>query len=258
MKLNLGCGRNFHRDWVNLDVAPADPSVIAHDLRNPLPFDSGSAEVIYHSHVLEHIPRERASAFIAECFRVLTPGGLMRVAVPNLEVVAELYLANLRGARAGDPVCKERYEWSVIELLDQVGRQHPDGGEMFKYLCQHPIPAQDYVIERFGHEVASKLPEIRKLCEEGLNYEWIDGQRAKATAEQVGSFRLSGEVHQWMYDSYSLRLLLEAAGFVDVTAVDAFTSGLPEFESYQLDVLPDRSVRKPDSLFMEARKPRQA
>jgi hypothetical protein len=58
-----------------------------------------------------------------------------------------------------------------------------------------------------------------------------------------------------MYDRWSLRALLEKCGFRDVSVCDASESRIPDFERYHLDVTEARSIRKPDSLFMEALKP---
>jgi SAM-dependent methyltransferase len=253
--LNLGCGKHFHSDWTNMDCVQADPSIMVHDLRQRLPFPDETFDAVYHSHVLEHLPREKAFPFIRECFRVLKgPGGLLRVVVPDLERIAILYLEKLRGAVTGDPRSRLEYEWIVVELIDQLVRHHPDGGEMFKYLCRDPVPALDFVIQRMGHEVTSKLGTIRDYVKGGLTPEYIDRARAGADAGDVGRFRTSGEAHLWMYDRYSLAQLLEQGPFEEIRVVSAHESNIPHFCHYHLDVLEDKSVRKPDSLFMEARK----
>ena len=72
------------------------------------------------------------------------------------------------------------------------------------------------------------------------------------TAEEIGKFRKSGEIHQWMYDSYSLGKLLKEVGFRNIKKCEAHESSIDIFSSYFLDMEPDGSVRKPDSLFMEA------
>lgn len=61
-----------------------------------------------------------------------------------------------------------------------------------------------------------------------------------------------GEVHQWMYDRYSLAQLMISVGLKDPRRESAFTSRIPGWTDVPLDVFPDRTVRKPDSLFMEA------
>ncbi len=74
----------------------------------------------------------------------------------------------------------------------------------------------------------------------------------------MAAFRALGEVHNWMYDRVSLRALLQSVGFAEVKACGAAESSIPGFAAYGLDTNPDGSTRKPDSLFMEARKPAPA
>src|SRR5574344_1513960 len=77
--LNLGCGRCFHKDWINVDYSSCDESVIAYDLTKKLPFEDNSFEVIYHSHLLEHFEKSFAPIFLKECYRVLKKGGIIRI-----------------------------------------------------------------------------------------------------------------------------------------------------------------------------------
>src|SRR5688572_13614475 len=100
--LNVGCGGHFHPAWTNLDLNAATPDVLKHDLREGLPFPADYFDAVYHSHVLEHLARDEASRFLAGCYRVLRPGGVLRVVVPDLEAIARLYLQTLEGAVAGD------------------------------------------------------------------------------------------------------------------------------------------------------------
>lgn len=57
-----------------------------------LPFADGSVEVLFTSHVLEHFPRWKGQFLVKEAYRVLKPGGLIRVIVPDLEVLTRRYL----------------------------------------------------------------------------------------------------------------------------------------------------------------------
>ena len=70
----------------------------------------------------------------------------------------------------------------------------------------------------------------------------------------LGKFRLSGEIHQWMYDTYSLKKLLEEAGFSEITKVDAHTSAIPNWGNYKDLDIRNEKPRKPDSMFFEAKK----
>lgn len=247
--LNLGCGDHVHDAWVNVDVAPSGPGVIRFDLQEGLPFEDGAFDAVYSSHMLEHLPRPLVLGFLEDCFRVLRPGGVIRLVVPDLEAICRLYVRILDQALAGDRQAAERYEWIVVELLDQLVR-HESGGEMLRYWLRNPMPAADFVRERVGQDAFGVIEKVRHGA--------IRPPSAKErppSPESVGRFRTSGEVHQWMYDRFSLGGLFAAAGFAGAAVCSAAESAIPDFAGYHLDTLPDGRVRKPDSLFMEAHKP---
>lgn len=253
--LNLGCGRTYHPDWINLDAVQSDSSVLLHDLRSPLPFKQGTFDAVYHSHVLEHLSNVHALSFIKECHRVMLPGGILRVVVPDLETIARHYLRCLDGCLAGDSEAAKRYEWIILELLDQLVREK-SGGKMLEYWRQNPMPAEDFVVQRMGREVLRVLESNRASGPAG-NSGAPDGRGAAQPSDLTAEarFRATGEVHRWMYDRWSLRLLLEHAGFSEVKTCSASESRIDGFNRYHLDEDEHGTVRKPDSLFMEARKP---
>lgn len=246
--VNLGCGHRHHPAWLNFDVVPNDPSVHVHDLQQPLPIEDGCCGVVYHSHVMEHLPKEAAPRFIAECFRVLAPGGALRVVVPDLEGIARAYLRELDAAAAGDAAAAERHDWMTYELVDQLAR-HRSGGEMMDYWKQQPMPAEEFVVSRLGNEVAGYISDFRSKPPV------TEARPTPPTVHSVGTFRLGGEVHQWMYDRVSLARILVSAGFTNVRVCKADESAISNFSSYELDTDETGAVRKPDSLFIEAIKP---
>ena len=70
-----------------------------HDLSKGIPAASDTVDAVYHSHVLEHIDRNHVPAFLAEIHRVLRPGGIHRICVPNFERHVREYLASLEEER---------------------------------------------------------------------------------------------------------------------------------------------------------------
>jgi len=254
--LNLGCGRRYHPDWVNVDFRSTGPGVLAIDLGGRLPFSDREFDAVYHSHLLEHLPKRKVPFFLRECFRVLKPGGILRVVVPDLEKICRLYLDYLERAISGDEEAQKRYEWILLEMFDQMVRNQP-GGEMLNYWKQNPMPAESFVIERVGSEVLELLPQLRHPppSDSPSKSEPHAERDAPPDPMEIGEFRLSGEVHQWMYDRYSLGRLLQAAGFERGRVCRADESRVPNFNRYLLDLEADGAVRKPDSFFMEARKP---
>lgn len=245
--LNLGCGGHFHPDWTNLDLDPA-PGVQAHNVYDRLPFPKETFDAVYHSDLLEHLSKSYVPLFLLDCWRVLKPGGVLRVAVPDLEVICENYLESLHGTLEGNPELAARYDWTVIELIDQLTR-HVSGGEMIKYWHQNPMPAESFVVERVGADI---IRAHRRSP--GVPLEPSRPSSAELDPLAVGEFRLGGQVHLWMYDRYSLGNLLKQAGFCEIKPCKFSESEIPNFAFYGLDIAPDDKSRKPDSLFMEAKK----
>ena len=251
--LNLGCGSHFHPDWVNLDFHSNSDHVTAHDLRKGIPFEDETFEVVYHSHLLEHFPRYKAKAFIEECFRVLRPRGILRIVVPDLEQIAREYLKVLESAVNGSEDAAHNYDWILLEMYDQAVR-HYSGGEMAVYLTNNYLPNENYIIQRFGYEGETLIQNLRgRTLNNDPETMYYDDSDELALA--VGRFRLGGEAHQWMYDRYSLGLLLKKCRFENIHVCQATESKIPNFSEYHLDVMANSQVRKPDSLFIEATKP---
>ena len=84
LRLHLGCGKNLKPGFINIDMAKG--ADLRLDLRERFPFSTNSCSMIYAEHVLEHFdyPRQ-ALVFLAECHRVLKPGGVFSAGVPDTE-----------------------------------------------------------------------------------------------------------------------------------------------------------------------------
>jgi predicted SAM-dependent methyltransferase len=90
LRLHLGSGDAPLPGFTNVDALPDAPGVdVVANLREPLPFADASAELIYASHVLEHLPYPEVPTILADWRRVLRDGGRLLLAVPDLDVVAE-------------------------------------------------------------------------------------------------------------------------------------------------------------------------
>lgn len=91
MRLHLGCGRLDVPGFVNVDARPY-PHVHHLGSVETLPFiKDGTADLVYVSHCLEHIPYRRVPQVLKEWHRVLRPGGRLRLAVPDFEVLWRAY-----------------------------------------------------------------------------------------------------------------------------------------------------------------------
>jgi predicted SAM-dependent methyltransferase len=273
--LNLGCGSHFNRRWVNIDFSKTGEGVIGHNLLNGIPFDENTFEVVYHSHVLEHFPKDSAAKFIDECYRVLKPGGIVRIAVPDLEQIVNNYrrLFDLGKANPDDEKIRADYDWIMTEMYDQTVRIQ-SGGEMVKYLSKQPLYNEDFIFQRIGYEgrmirdgilnmhnsppdKASSGRKMYRKFRNTISPRNYKNQFLKLFFNkdyqliELSRFRLSGEIHQWMYDIYSLGNLLKDAGFNHIEQKDFDKSSIPDWRSFSLDEV-NGAIRKPDSLFVEA------
>lgn len=91
MKLNLGSGAYPLDGWTNYDLI-SHPGVTQHDLTKGIPLPDNSVEFIFSEHMIEHIERLQADALLRECKRVLKPQGVMRICMPDLRKIAQIYI----------------------------------------------------------------------------------------------------------------------------------------------------------------------
>lgn len=275
--LNLGCGNNFHASWTNVDFLSCSSDVIPHNLLHGIPFENESFEVVYHSHVLEHFAKEDAQKFIKECYRVLKPNGIIRIAIPDLEQIVINYIKVLKEVieNSASKEAQNKYDWILFEMYDQTVR-NKTGGEMLKYLATETD--LDFVINRCGGEIKNIIDQLKfnpsifqnnqELNSKKINYfkEFYRLLRYANKKErllklllkdeykalQIGRFRLGGEIHQWMYDRHSLNKILSDNGFGIAKQKTAYESTIENWTSFKLELTDENLVRKPDSLFMEA------
>lgn len=260
--LNIGCGSVFHPDWENIDIVPFDERVRQVDAAKGLPYQSGVFDFVYASHVLEHIAPHQVGDFLGEIRRVLAEDAIVRLVVPDLEQIAKIYLQALQDARSGSLEAKLKHRWMTVEMVDQMARQYPDGGEMIRFLLRHGEEGFRVAEERLGYEISNApMPDGKKTKKQWITAaasdplfsdEQIFQRRTAMTKEQIGEFRSRGQVHLWMYDAVSLGALLEEHGFRQPAVFRANESGFMRFGTYELDTLPNGRARKPDSLYMEA------
>lgn len=265
--INLACGGKLcgETGWINGDHSPSAKDVMKINLLRPFPFPDNTFDVVYHSQFIEHLPHEKALAFMSECHRILKPNGVLRVATPDLHNQAAEYLRNLQAVlnSPNDEGAKLRYDWIRLEMLDQLTR-HTSGGDMVTFLSLSGRNIRDYLWHRMGRsgenlipnaESANKEMSIKNLLRNIRNCAIASFNRIIPKPLRVGRFRLSGESHLCMYDEYLLSILFAKSGFENITKVSAKKSGIPDWDMTQLDCDKQGNPDGQVSLFMEAVKP---
>lgn len=91
MKLHLGCGKRHIPGFVHVDAIPFPHVDYVRDVTDLSCFETDSCDLIYACHLVEHFPRNGVDEVLKEWQRVLRPGGVLRIAVPDLEATCEVY-----------------------------------------------------------------------------------------------------------------------------------------------------------------------
>lgn len=94
IKLHVACGTNYIKDWINIDNN-SDKNIhdldVNWDLRIPLPTKDNTVDFVYNEHFLEHLTVSEGQKVLKEFLRVLKPGGVLRIAMPDLKTAVDRY-----------------------------------------------------------------------------------------------------------------------------------------------------------------------
>lgn len=127
--LDVGCGPNTHDHFVNLDYLWTPNLDVCWDITTKeLPFPDNRFEGIFTEHCLEHIPFEACKKVLKEFFRVLKPGGIARIIVPD----GELYLDKYQEQKGGEPLHMP-YGKGYISPLHRINGIFREHGHLFIY-----------------------------------------------------------------------------------------------------------------------------
>lgn len=198
MQINLGCGFVTPPGWVNVDgslgarVAKAktvsflakrlgliegdwDPSITIQNLNHPLRFASSSASAIYFSHTLEHLSEQKGRLILGECRRVLQPGGVLRVVVPNLATIVSKYLSGALVAT------------DFLSALHVLYPEHPGAAKRlalkifsFPHKCMYDLRSLSKSLRDSGFTSVQE----RKPFESAITNIW-DVERRETTSEAL-------------------------------------------------------------------------
>lgn len=94
--VNLGCGVNTSKEFVNVDTRPMPHTHYIHEVEDLPMLQKNSVDLLYASHLLEHVPRKDLHKTLKEWRRVLKPGGVLRFGVPDFDKLVEVYTSSGR------------------------------------------------------------------------------------------------------------------------------------------------------------------
>lgn len=158
MKLNLGAGLQQISGWMTVDFDERlGPDVVA--TIDALPFEDNSVEEIYASHCLEHVPYD--SPALSEWLRVLEPGGLCTVVVPD---VIQTYYLWRHGGHWG-PYClpvDELYVNATVFGAHLMAHRHPE----MHFDCPGQVHHQIFIFDMLAQQmIRAGFFEVHEVVE---------------------------------------------------------------------------------------------
>jgi predicted SAM-dependent methyltransferase len=156
IRLNLGSGPRKIPGWVNIDILGMNPDLIW-DLRRGVPFPDGSAQGVFLEHVLEHFPLADVFGILEESVRVVAPGGIIRVGVPDFGRYLESYAGDgefIERLRPGRP--------TPLLALSEVALRHGhrsvwDGQTLERVLAEAGL--EDVRVCKWGESTLDPVPD---------------------------------------------------------------------------------------------------
>jgi predicted SAM-dependent methyltransferase len=153
MLVNIGCGERGKPGWENVDLFNCPGVNCVYDCRRGLPFADNAVKGIFSEHFFEHIDyTEEVPFFLSECHRVLQPGGVIRIIVPDAEKYVRAYCAegweDLILVRPLNPDHSDVHFGSKfntkMEVLNAMFRQY------FEHKFAYDFPTVEFLLRRYG------------------------------------------------------------------------------------------------------------
>ncbi len=123
--LQIGTGEIPTAGWLNTDIDPRAKGVTFLDGARRFPLPDRTFDAMYTEHVIEHIPFEAGAKMLAESRRVLKPGGSIRIATPDLALLARLVTTHTSDERPADPTAQRYLGWIAERFLEDPAQATP-------------------------------------------------------------------------------------------------------------------------------------
>jgi predicted SAM-dependent methyltransferase len=146
-RVEIGAGNTVVEGWLGTDLRPRHRDVLEMDATEPFPFPDHSLDFVHAEHLIEHISYKQGQATLAECRRVLKPGGVVRLATPDLALLVAIYRGD-----AG-PEGEHYLEWAYRGFLKKAPHVHP------AFLLNHNLRA-------WGHTFLYDAEVLRMALED--------------------------------------------------------------------------------------------
>jgi predicted SAM-dependent methyltransferase len=150
-KIQIGCGSNILEGWLNTDLNYKE-NIAFLDAGMEFPLDSNTFDFVYSEHLFEHLKVEQQLNMLTESYRILKKGGVMRIAMPSIDFLIDLYENHEKKEK------REYVEWAVknVHNLKKVDSMVNDASKHYCYVINNFFKA-------WGHQVLHNFSSIESL-----------------------------------------------------------------------------------------------
>ena len=142
-RINLGAGGWNLTGWQNIDIAEVDLS------RRPWPWGDNTCSELFASHILEHFTKAEGFLFLLQCWRILEPGGVLHIAVPDMDKFITCRLT-------GDYSALDGYKWTGLDDLLGGNSGDVSATEYDKHRYMYCEASLAWSLEMAGFEQVSR------------------------------------------------------------------------------------------------------
>jgi predicted SAM-dependent methyltransferase len=168
--LNLGSGPRgiVSREWLNIDGFPDRAVQFYCDFSRPIPIPDEKLDGIFTEHVIEHFTYQGGKAVLTDCYRMLKPGGVIRIIVPDGRKILRSYF--------DDPQ-------KIIEYKDAHSAQPMEAVnawfyQRYEHQCIYDSPYLIQLLKGIGYSVVSEATfretvfDLRDIVIDDEKYAW--------------------------------------------------------------------------------------
>lgn len=145
-KIHLGCGHNILDGWLNTDLFPSYENVYHVDALKTLNFNENQFDFCFNEHMIEHIEINEADILINEIYKILKPGGVLRLSTPNFDFLVKIYQNTIGG------IGNEYIKWSKENFCPQ-------------HYQEEAIYVVNNFVRDWGHKFIHNYNSIKRLLE---------------------------------------------------------------------------------------------
>ena len=223
IKLNLGCGKNLKKNFINIDFYQHKGFKIdlKCNLAKKIPLRSNYADYAYSSHLLEHLFWYQGLRFLKEIFRILKKNGKIRILVPDFKKIFKEYVD---GNKDYFKVIKKNLNEKDYLYYKNLLRKPRNQISTSSFRNSSSTPPS-------WHNSVKKINIEKKILRARFFHHTID---------IVNWFTHQHDEHKTLYDYEKMKSLLKDIGFKKIRKT-----------SYKFSIDPKSKVRKKISLCVE-------